>query len=50
MRGRSDGVNVVIEVEQEVPIWLAVGGVSNCCHVVEGNHCMLWMGVSLLCC
>ena len=36
-RGGSDRVSEVIDVEQEVPIWLAVDGVSNCCHVVEDN-------------
>ena len=40
VRDRIARVSVVIEVEQEVPIRLAVDGVSNCCHVVEDNHCM----------
>ena len=48
--GESDRVSVVMEVDQEVSIWLTVGGVSNCCHVVEVNRCMQWIGVCLLCC
>ena len=40
VRDRIARVSVVIEVEQEVPIRLAVDGLSNCCHVVEDNHCI----------
>ena len=40
VRDQIARVIVVIEVEQEVPIRLEVDGVSNCCHVVEDNHCM----------
>ena len=50
VRGRSDRISVVIEMDQEVSIWLAVSGVCNYCRVVEDNRSMQWMGVSLLCC
>ena len=43
-RFRSDSVSVPIEVEQEEPIWLIVGGVSNCCHVEEHNRRRQWIG------
>ena len=35
---RSESVGVVIEVDQKASIWLAKGGVVNCCHEVEDNR------------
>ena len=32
---RSERVCMVVEVEQVASIWLAMGGVANCYHVVE---------------
>ena len=42
-------VSVVIDVEQEVPIWLIVGEVFNIHHVVEDNRCVQEIGVCMLC-
>ena len=36
---RIDRVSVIIEVEQEIAMWLAVGKASNYWNVVEDNHC-----------
>ena len=38
-------MSVVIEVEKEVPIWLILIGVYNCCHVVKDNLCIQWIRV-----
>ena len=35
---RSENVGVVIEVEQEAPIWLVVGGIANCYYIVEDKY------------
>ena len=40
---------VVTEMEQERPIWLTMGGVTNCCHIVEDNRLIQWIIVYVLC-
>ena len=44
----SEIVGVVIEVEWAAPIWLVVGGVTNCYHVVKDNRRIQWISVCLL--
>ena len=33
----NENVGVVVDVEQEVSIWLEMGGISNGSHVAEDN-------------
>ena len=40
-------MSVVIDLDQEVPITLTVGGVDDISHIVKNNHCV--QGVCVLC-
>ena len=46
---RNENVGVVVDVEQEVSIWLEMGGISNGSHVAEDNRCIKRISVCLMC-
>lgn len=39
---------MIINVEQEVPVWLIVGGLDDSSHVVDNSRCVQVVGICML--